>query len=125
MKLWLDDSRNPEQHNHPGWHWVRTAEEAIAWLKADNFEIDEISLDHDLGVPSCRDCRMSAKSEEEYSKIFELGCVHGEKTGYEVILWLEQNLDHWPQFGVHVHSMNPAGRFRMQQAIDKIQRRLS
>lgn len=43
-KLWLDDSRIPPDI---GWHWVRTAKEAIAML--DSCEVDVISLDYDLG----------------------------------------------------------------------------
>ena len=43
MKLWLDDVRTPPE----GWVWAKTAQEAIDLLLTR--EIEEISLDHDLG----------------------------------------------------------------------------
>ena len=39
-----------------------------------------------------------------------------ELTGYDVVCWME---DHgvWPAEGVSVHSQNPVGRARMEQAL--------
>lgn len=56
------------------------------------------SLDHDLSVEAT------------------LGNWRNEVTGYQVVLWMEEN-DAWPPDGVRVHSMNPAGRQRMEAAI--------
>jgi hypothetical protein len=103
MFLWLDDVREPWKHGHIGAVWVKTADEAIEILKTG--KVDAASLDHDL-------------AEEHYP----WNCAElpgpGEKTGYDVVLWLEQNPEFWPQRGVSVHSMNPAGGPRMRQVID-------
>lgn len=119
MKLWLDDIRDPLHYvkDREEWVWVKTASEAIERFKLG--DITEASLDHDLGLPSCAPCRRAAKTPEEYSKILQLGCWHGQQTGYAVVCWLETHPDFWPINGVKVHSSNPAGRQRMQQVIDK------
>lgn len=101
MKLWLDDVRDPAYWGYVGWHWVRTANEAMAWLAANNPLISEASLDHDLGWESA------------------LGLNTKEQTGYDVVLFLEQNPHFWPPDGVKVHSANPAGAARMQTVIDR------
>ena len=64
MKVWLDDLRDAP----PGWVRVTTPEEAIALLETG--DVTEISLDHDLGL------------------------VDGERerTGYDVLLWLERDV---------------------------------
>ena len=98
MRVWLDDLREAP----PGWVRVRTPEEAIALLETG--DVTEISLDHDLGL------------------------VDGERerTGYDVLLWLEREVaeGRWvlplPEIGVH--SANPVGRKRMEQAIASIRR---
>jgi hypothetical protein len=94
MKLWLDDIREPAKHGCAGWTWAKTADEAIDYLKTGT--VTEASLDHDL-------------SFEHY----ELGSNSGykEKTGYDVILWMEEN-NVWPKT-LAVHSMNPVGAQRM------------
>jgi hypothetical protein len=93
IKLWLDDVRKPPDDS---WHWVRTAEEAVAWLRQD--VVSCASLDHDLDL-------------------LNLG---GEpKTGYDVACWLEKHPEHYPPGGVVVHSMNPVGAERMQVALAK------
>jgi hypothetical protein len=98
LRLWLDDVREAPQ----GWIHVRTPDEAIDLLRTG--EVEEISLDHDLG----------------------LATPEAERTGYDVLLWLEEKLatSAW-QFEVpeiRVHSANPVGRRRMEQAIASIQR---
>jgi hypothetical protein len=93
LKLWLDDTRKPPEE---GWHWVRTAEEAVAWLRDDVVSI--ASLDHDLDLPS----------------------LGGQPlTGYDVAAWLESHPNHYPSGGVVVHSMNPAGAERMRVALER------
>lgn len=98
MKLWLDDIRNPARFGCIGFVWAKTAQEAIKYLQTG--EVTFASLDHDLGIQST------------------LGLPNDEETGYTVVCWME---DHnvWPKDGVVVHSMNPVGRKRMQQVIDK------
>ncbi len=96
--LWLDDVREPWKHGFVGAEWCKTADEAIALLKTGR--VERASLDHDL-------------SEEA-----TIGQPKaGEKTGYTVVCWMEEN-NIWPPGGVRVHSMNPVGRVRMQQVID-------
>jgi NAD+-processing family protein with receiver domain len=71
---------------------------------SDACEVEEISLDHDLGL---------ARPESE-------------RTGYDVLSWLEKELatGAW-RFDVpeiRVHSANPVGWRRMEQAIESIRR---
>lgn len=95
MKLWLDDIRDPVTYGYLGYTWAKTAEEAIALLQTG--EVTFASLDHDLSVKAT------------------LGDWSGETTGYDVVLWMEEH-NVWPRDGVAVHSMNPAGRQRMEAA---------
>ena len=59
------------------------------------------SLDHDLSI------RAAIGQKPPF-----------EKTGYDVVCWMEQN-NVWPIHGVAVHSMNPVGKERMLQVIDR------
>lgn len=93
MNLWLDDIRDPAAHGCIGWHWVKTADEAIEALKTG--EVLRASLDHDLSEAAT--LGMPAKNE---------------RTGYTVVCWMEEN-NVWPPRGVRVHSMNPVGKDRM------------
>jgi hypothetical protein len=98
MRVWLDDVREAPD----GWAHVRTPDEAIELLNSG--EVEEISLDHDLG----------------------LATPESEPTGYDVLVWLEQAIatEAWtyPVPTIHVHSANPVGWRRMEQAIESIQR---
>jgi hypothetical protein len=96
IKLWLDDARRPPDDS---WHWVRTAEEAVAWLRQDC--VERASLDHDLDLPS-------------------LGTE--PRTGYDVCNWLEAYPHHYPPGGVEVHIMNPDGAVRMRVALARAAR---
>lgn len=97
MKLYLDDERpTPE-----GWNRAYTASEAIEHLKTGR--VTHLSLDHDLGPQ-------------------EAG------TGYDVCLFVEQKVferafdfdnPFIPPVMV-VHSANPVGRKRMEDAIRQI-----
>lgn len=101
MKVWLDDWGDPPA----GWVHVRTPEEAIALLRAG--EVEEISLDHDLGL---------------------LTTEGKEWTGYAVLEWLEREVaTGTAAFDIpiiSIHSANPVGRKRMEQAIASIGRLL-
>jgi len=90
VKLWLDDERPAPD----GWELVKTALECITALRCNEYE--EISLDHDLGDGG---------------------------TGYDVLLYIEAEVHRNPDYKcpmIWIHSANPVGRKRMQQAIDSI-----
>lgn len=89
MKLWLDDERPAP----PGWVRVTTATDAIARLTAGG--VHEISLDHDLGEDS------------------------PGGSGYDVAVWIEQAAFNGtlPKLAWSIHSANPVGRARMEQAL--------
>lgn len=105
MKLWLDDIREPWMFGCPGCQWVKTAEEAVTQFKTGT--IFEASLDHDL-----TDQQMAGGILGEVRE-------DGQKSGYDVVLWLEEHPEYWPICGVKVHSGNPAGTARMEQVIRK------
>jgi hypothetical protein len=106
MKLWLDDIRDPEHYGKKDWVWVKTAEDAVKAFRSG--EVEEASLDHDL-------------TEEQMIRSGMYGSVYedGQRSGYDVVCWLETHPEFWPQEGCHVHSANPSGAKRMQQVIDK------
>ena len=118
MNIWLDDIRNPVAFGRLGYKWVKTAQEVIDYLK--NGQVDKLSLDHDLGA--CDDCMRPYNGDPEEWLTWHGGmampnCEH-IGTGYDVVLWLEQNPDKWPAIKPQVHSANPVGRARMQRVID-------
>lgn len=82
MKLWVDDLRPAPE----GWVWAKDPAEAISALATG--EVEEMSLDHDLG---------------------------GDLTSRPIVLWMcEMDVkypgqQHWPAV-VRVHSMNNVGR---------------
>lgn len=91
MKVFLDDERaTPE-----GWVRVYWPDEAIALLQTG--QVNEISLDHDLGDDD-------------------------RGTGYDVLLWIEEamRLRGFVPPRMHVHSANPAARVRMLAAVASI-----
>ena len=90
MKLYLDDMRTPPV----GWTLCRWPKDVIECLKT--MEVDEISLDHDLGD----------------DKI----------TGYDVLTWIERevHLNNYKPPIMKVHSANPVARERMERAIKSI-----
>jgi hypothetical protein len=96
--VWLDDVREAPER----WVRARSPEEVIGLLRSG--EVEEISLDHDLG----------------------LATPEAERTGYDVLVWLEEAVatgvwNHAVPV-IHVHSANPVGWRRMEQAIASIQR---
>jgi hypothetical protein len=97
VKVWLDDQRSAPE----GWVHVRTPEEAIELLRSG--EVEELSLDHDLG----------------------LGVGLRERTGYDVLLWLEAEVAAGrarPPAVMRVHSGNVGAVGRMELAIGSIRR---
>ena len=95
MKVWLDDMRPAPT----GWVHVRTPEEVIELLRGGG--VEELSLDHDLGL--------------------DVGAR--ERTGYDVLLWLEREVAKGrmrPPAVLRVHSGNVAAVRRMEQAVESI-----
>jgi len=98
MKLYLDD----ERESPVGWIRVHNVPTLIHMIKNHPGEVDEISLDHDLG--------------------------DGEMTGYDFMRWLESqvflgSITCVPK--IVLHTANPVGRKNMQLVIDSISRKLS
>ena len=91
MRVYLDDERvTPD-----GWIRVYWPEEAIALLESG--QVEEISLDHDLG-------------DDE----------HG--TGYDVVLWIEEAvaLRGFKPPRMFVHSANSSAKEKMLSGIQSI-----
>lgn len=95
MNLWLDDIREAPE----GWHHARSVMEAID--AALNNEIDQMSLDHDLGF-------------DHYAGVVDSGTPNG----YHFVMWMRET-GHWPKQKPTVHSQNPDGARWMRAAIDR------
>lgn len=110
MNLWLDDIRPAPD----GWHHVKTVEEAKELLLSG--EVLRASLDHDLGA--CSECG----GDDPEAWLERTGyqsmphCDH-VGTGYDLVCWMEET-GNWPTYRPAVHSANPAGRARMEAAIE-------
>ncbi len=102
MKIFLDDQRRIP----PGYVGISTPCDCIeliltAW--ENGIDIKELSLDHDLGI-------IDPKTLEE-------------ETGYDVLVWLEENIEYMPD-KVVIHTDNPVGRRRMNLVLESIKRRI-
>jgi len=99
MKIWLDDVRDPKYFPWMApmgddWIWMKRVDDVITALKTG--KVESIHLDHDLGVED-------------------------ERTGYEVLAWLEEQIGtgQWPFSNIpemYIHTDNPVGRERMKLA---------
>lgn len=111
LRVYLDDLRDAPE----GWVRTYTVEETVALLKTG--KVKTLSLDHDLGG-------YSHYNEELATDGLYASDFTGEKTGYDVLLWLENEVYHRrltpPE--VEVHSANSAGRKRMLAAVASIKR---
>jgi hypothetical protein len=94
LKVFLDDERMTPD----GWWRVYTPEQAIAIL--DNGMVTHISLDHDLG-----DDRLIG-------------------TGYDVILWMEQQVmsGEFKPPAILIHTANPSARLKMEAGRTQIRK---
>jgi len=101
MKIWLDDIRPAPE----GWIWAKNTADFCSYKNLHalkNGQIEEISLDHDLGPES-------------------FGNGH-------LILTIIENLvftEGIPKAALpvfHIHSANPVGRKNMERAIESIKR---
>ncbi len=101
MKIFLDDDPIRDSWVDDTWTIVRTAQEALDIL-GTKINVDEISLDHDLGGDN------------------------SENSGYFVAVQLERwaAYDCWENVPstITIHSANPVGRRNIQAAIDSIER---
>lgn len=105
VKVYLDDMRPAPA----GWKLVTSIRQVKEILAAD---LDvELSLDHDLGA--CDDPRCANSDWRNAMP----NCPH-IGTGYDLVCWMEET-DSWPSVKPVVHSLNPVGRERMRQAIDR------
>jgi hypothetical protein len=99
VRVYLDDVREAPE----GWTRTFTPEETVELLKTGG--VEELSLDHDLGLDS----------------------PESERTGYTVLTWLESEIAHgrwsFPLPEITIHSANPVGRKRMEQAVASIEHR--
>lgn len=101
MKVFLDEDTVHRRPPGDDWVHVTTAPEAIALLETG--EVTDLSLDHDLGDEP------------------------GVGNGYDVVLFLEEQLkahgrDLTPTNSIAVHSANPAVQQKMRQGIEQITR---
>jgi hypothetical protein len=97
MKVFLDDERNTPQ----GWVRVYSVQELIELMESSGNDIEELSLDHDLGT--------------------------GMQTGYDFMLWLEREVYEGRITKIpsmDFHTANPFGRENMERALRSIMRKL-
>jgi hypothetical protein len=101
MKIYLDDERPCPA----GWTPARWPDEVIALLQTGG--VTHVSLDHDLGD------KESAEAEGRK-----------ERTGYDVILWIEEQvaLHGFSPPELAVHSANVGRRGEMEAGIEAIGR---
>lgn len=94
MKVYLDDERQTPD----GWYRVYEPHQAIGLLESGL--VTHISLDHDLG-------------DDE-----------GIGDGYDVVLWIEEQVvtNNFTPPIITVHSANPPARKRMEQGIEQIRK---
>ena len=113
--LWLDDdpARKPPTFSdcELHWTWVKNYEEAVEALKTGTVEF--VSLDHDLA-----DSHYLAYflAEETGQPLDTSMCL--EKTGYDVLLWMEAN-NVWPKDGIRIHTMNTVRKPIMLDIVQK------
>lgn len=91
IKLYLDDERETPE----GCIRVYWPDEAIEYLKQGN--VEEISLDHDLGDDK-------------------------QSTGYDVLLWIEEQVStsNFKPPKIKVHSSNSSAREKMEAGVRSI-----
>ena len=97
MKIFLDDVRETPE----GYERTYTVKETIEWIikaQTEDFKIEVLSLDNDLG--------------------------EGLEEGYKVLDWLEEKafgeLFFIIPMDIKIHSANPVARRRMQSVIDRL-----
>jgi hypothetical protein len=114
MKLWLDDLRVAP----PG--WTRAVNMAEAQKLVEEHQIEEMSLDHDLGaMPPCYECQFGADACDMGVDSCRCDCHRQlQPTGYDFCKWMAET-GRWPSTKPRIHSQNPVGRQNMQAVIDR------
>lgn len=129
MKLFLDDVRSPQNclgymhlrignqnpiYNEGGWFIVRSYDEFVVALKKYYKDITHISFDHDLAEEHYHE---SMSDDEAYSEYLK-GSLH--KTGYDCAVFAKKfyNSNNLSMPICFIHSMNPAGCKRIENAIE-------
>lgn len=94
MKIFLDDERQAPK----GWKQTYNANDTIILLMIK--DVDEISLDHDLG------------DDKKFG------------TGYDVLNWIEKQvfLHGYIPPKIHIHTANPSARVKMEAAARNIRK---
>ncbi len=93
-KLWLDDVRSAPE----GWIFFEVAWDMIDFLEVN--EVEEISLDHDLGEAQ-------------------------NGTGYDVLCYIEERVAQDEEYlppKIGIHTDNPPARYKMNKAVRSIER---
>ena len=132
VRLWLDDVRPAPD----GWTWCRSTADAKALMQAG--PVEEMSLDHDLGMDAVLDrlspagqaalarhgdisgLKLSAEDDGilllRAMEMMRAGDQHDN--GYAFCCWMEET-GRWPRTKPRVHSANPSGAARMRAVIDR------
>lgn len=122
MKLWFDDVRPAP----PGWTWAKTVLEAIQHLETG--EVQRASLDHDIGFfldakgdrVYFQEADFIVKNRGEPERLVNVRAEIGQamQDGTDLVRWMAEH-DTWPAEKPVVHSMNPVGKKRMQEMIER------
>ena len=109
MKLWLDDRRPAPI----GWTRALTVADAQALLMTG--DVEEASLDHDLGA--CVAC-MRGLTVEEWLEAhnYDMPTCEHVGTGLTLCVWMAET-GHWPKTAPVVHSTNHRGAAQMRAVI--------
>lgn len=101
MKVWHDDVRPPPK----GWVWAKTNAEAEILLT--RYRVEEISIDHDLGLEGL--------DPEDPDTIFRAGSSPNG-SGLDLVQWMIENKR--VPAKVSIHSWNPDGARKMAAAFN-------
>lgn len=106
MRLWHDDVRPAP----PGWVWARTNAAAMDYLRTG--EVEEASLDHDLGFHD-------VEIPDDPDALMEVLVLKGRsaETGLHLVRWMIDNECVPPR--VTIHSWNPDGARYMAAALNR------
>lgn len=126
--LWLDDIRDPKlgdwllsyapQFAYEGQViWVKNHEDFVKWIRENGLP-DQISFDHDLGIPAQLKFREKGASKRESRRL-----AKEEKSGMDCAKWLvdyclDNDID-LPKWGVH--SANPTGAENIRSLLKNFQ----
>src|SRR2546423_3708263 len=105
MKLWHDDIRKAPE----GWGWARTNSEATALLMRGG--VEEISLDHDLGLASLSPSAPQKRIERRIRQ----GHHRGAENGLDLVRWMIAHK--YVPSKVTIHSHNYPAAHRMAQEL--------